>query len=119
MGNRHGTCRLGHSHRSQLEISVCAMIGKRKDIRLLQVEDHIYLTRARILYIPDFRCEDVETLEPIWIEAKGFEAPTWRIKRRLWKSYGPGPLLVYKGSAARPILHETLIPSGETANDSD
>jgi hypothetical protein len=69
------------------------------------------MTKARILYKPDFGYFDVDMDSIAFAEAKGFETDIWRIKRRLWAHYGEGPLLVYKGSAKSLILHETIVPS--------
>lgn len=68
----------------------------------------VYLTDARILCKPDFKIEDKK--QEIWIEMKGFETPTWRIKRRLWMYYGPGELHLYKMKSGRPYLYEKIIP---------
>jgi hypothetical protein len=96
----------GHSFSSKLEASVYCLI---KHV-VIQCQDHIYLTDARILYIPDFKCADADG-KIYWVEAKGLETDVYRIKRRLWKHYGPGQLHVYKGTAARPFLHEIIHPA--------
>jgi hypothetical protein len=80
----------------------------------LQLQDHIYLTRARILYIPDFKCRDKNTGEIFWVEAKGYENDRWPTKKKLYKFYGPGKLEIWKGSHARPYLDEVIIPTNET-----
>lgn len=74
----------------------------------IQVQDHVYLTDARILYIADFKIKRDEEFE--WIEFKGFETDVWRIKRRLWIHYGPGRLRIYKQKAGRLILDEIIDP---------
>lgn len=96
----------GHSFSSKLEASVYGLL-KALGYEVLQCQDHVYLTDARILYIPDFKFKDNEG-QICWGEAKGFEKPEWRIKRRLWQYYGPGPLHIYKGSHQRPYLDEVL-----------
>ena len=96
----------GHSFSSKFEASVYGLL-KTQGHEVLQCQDHVYLTDARILYIPDFRCKDKDG-NIFHAEAKGFETDVWRIKRRLWQSYGPGDLHVYKGTAARPYLHEVI-----------
>lgn len=77
----------------------------------IQVQDHVYLTAARILYIADFKYFNIETQQHEWSEFKGLELPEWRIKRRLWLAgYGPGALRVFKKNGQRLILAETLTP---------
>lgn len=113
MGNEPSVCVLGHSHRSKLESAVCQIIQLREkagELKLLQVEDHIYLTLARIGYIPDFKCQYVATGEIFWVEAKGFPNDRWPMKKKLWKFYGPGILEIWMGSHTKPYLAETVIP---------
>ena len=112
-GNLRCTCNLGHSHRSQLERTVCLHIQARQqsgELELVQVEDHIYLSKARILYIPDFKCLDLKSGEFFWIEAKGKANDRWPMKKRLWKHYGPGRLEIWQGTHNRPLLAQILIP---------
>lgn len=113
MGNTRMTCALGHSHRSKLEGAVCQMLQLREkagELVIEQVEDHVYLTRARIGYVPDFRCRSVATGEVFWVEAKGYENDRWPMKKKLWKHYGPGMLEIWKGTHSRPVLSETVVP---------
>lgn len=98
----------GRSFASQLEASVYTMI-KGLGYEVLQCQDHVYLTNARILYVADFKCKSKAGII-CWVEAKGFETSDWRIKRRLWQHYGPGVLHIYKGSAKRPFLSEEIVP---------
>lgn len=91
-----------------MELCLQQKCGVLKD---LQVQDHVYMTDARILYIADFKAFDVERGEDVWMEFKGMETDVWRIKRRLWKFYGPGLLRVYKKSGKGIYLHETIVPA--------
>jgi hypothetical protein len=116
MGNQRMTCQMGHSHRSKLEGAVCQLIQLREkagELELVQVEDHVYLTLARIGYVPDFKCKDLQTGEFFWVEAKGYENDRWPIKKKLWKFYGPGLLEIWRGTHLRPVLDEIVIPTLE------
>lgn len=84
------------------------------EIRDVKCQETIYLTNARIIYKPDFSYVDIKSDKKIWAESKGFETSDWRIKRRLWEHYGPGPLEIYKGSAKNFQLHETLTPKASS-----
>lgn len=115
-GNHRSTCAMGHSHRSQLESSVCQILQLREkagEIRIIQVEDHIYLTLARIGYIPDFKCQYTKNEEYFWVEAKGYANDRWPMKKKLWRFYGPGALEIWMGKAKGPKLVETIIPEGK------
>lgn len=103
----------GHWFHSQLELSVYCILKERQkagEIELLQCQDTIYLTLAKIKYMPDFKCRYVATGEIFWCEAKGFPNDRWPMKKKLWKFYGPGPLEIWMGTASRPFLKETIIP---------
>lgn len=102
-----------NGHASKLEAALYNLLKLREmaqELTELKTQVQVYLTRARIIYKPDFSYYEGGILT--YAESKGFETPEWRIKRRLWKCYGPGKLLVYKGSYKRLYLHETIIPEG-------
>lgn len=104
----------GYSFASKLEAAVYQLLKLRMkagEIRTIQVQDHIYLTLARIGYVPDFKC----TLSDgsfLWVEAKGYPNDRWPMKKKLWKFYGPGPLEIWQGTYRSPQLVETIVPKG-------
>jgi len=111
--NQPSVCLYQHSHRSKLERAVCDLIWFREkagEIKLLQVEAHVYLTKAKINYIPDFKCLDLKNNEEFYIEAKGYPDAKWPIKKKLWRHYGPARLEIWMGTHTRPSLEETIIP---------
>jgi len=91
----------GRSFASKFEATLYDQLKEReenKEIGVLECQVSVYLTEAKILYKPDFRAFDNGLGVWVWFEAKGFETDVWRIKKRLWKCYGPGRLEIYKGS---------------------
>lgn len=100
------TERSGRSFDSKFEAAVFDLFSS----AVVQQQECIYLTKAKILYKPDFTCEDPVTKEKFWVEAKGYETSLWRLKLKLWRHYGPGPLHIYKGDYKKPIHTETVIP---------
>jgi len=88
-------------------LKLLELAGEIKDIRC---QESVYLTDARIQYIADFSCFHVESNQKQWVEFKGLETAVWRIKRRLWMHYGPGKLVVYKGSHKRIFIAEEIVP---------
>lgn len=103
----------GYSFASQFECAVFNFLMLREkagEIKDIQCQDHVYLTNARICYIPDFKFIDLITKDFVWAEAKGFETDVWKIKKRLWEHYGPGRLEIYKGNAKKVILKEVINP---------
>ena len=73
----------------------------------LTLQPKVYLTKAKILYKPDFQ----EMGAHVYYEMKGMETTSWRLKRRLWIAYGPGYLLIYKMKGNKPYLFESINPS--------
>jgi hypothetical protein len=45
-----------------------------------------------------------------YFEAKGHEGDRWRIVRKLWQHYGPGPLHVFKDAGGILLETEVIIP---------
>lgn len=82
------------------------------EIREIECQVQVLLSRARIVYKPDFRAISTKTSSPVYFEYKGFETPEWRLKRRLWIAYGPGPLRVYKGYGTGLKMTEELLGEG-------
>lgn len=72
-----------------------------------------YLSGARIQYRPDFRFVETATGKTVYAEFKGMETQAWRKNLRLWRTFGPGPLQIWKGSAASIKLVETVIPKSD------
>ncbi len=88
-------------------------LEKAGEIEIIQTQANVHLTDARILYVPDFKLKNLKTEEIFYAEFKGFETTDWRIKRRLWKSYGPGKLDIYNARGSSVALVETIIPKGK------
>lgn len=116
---KFGNKKVEHAGRwfdSKLEKSLFDLLSLRErggEIRdLAHHAGTVFLSDARVQYRPDFRFINCETGETEYAESKGFETSDWRIKRRLWLSYGPGKLHIYKGAAGRLVLAETLSPKG-------
>lgn len=109
----------GISFDSQLERDVYGMLlllQKSGSIEEIKVKDHVYLTKARVLYIADFKCTTPLKNE-FWVEAKGFETREWRIKRKLWGFYGPGKLEVWRRRGKAGVyIHETIAPEEENVD---
>lgn len=114
-GSKYGARKVerhGYSFSSQLEAAVHDLLTlrlKAGEIDTIELQSTVSLTLAGIKYIADFVCT-TPSGERFWVEAKGVETAVWRIKRRLWKYYGPGPLEIWMGSHVKPRLIETIIP---------
>lgn len=100
----------GYKFGSKLECAVYNILldmEKRLMISEIKLQPSVYMTHARIRYVPDFSFVNKKG-ETEFVEAKGNETDVWRIKRRLWMLYGAGTLYVYKGTHLRPTLHEII-----------
>ncbi len=103
----------GRSFASKFEAEIFQMLSLQEaagEVRDLKCQDHVYLTEARIEMIPDFRVFDNKLQQLVWHEAKGFETDVFRLKRKLWTVFGPGRLVIYKGSAKSYRIAEVIVP---------
>jgi len=75
------------------------------------MQPNVHLTDAKILMIPDFVVFDMLADRDIYHEYKGVETAVWRIKRRLWKCYGPAPLKCWAGYGKTLSVYETIDPA--------
>jgi hypothetical protein len=103
----------GYSFGSKGEASLFDYLKLREkvgEIINVEVQKHVKLTKAGIVYIADFMAWDCVLEQPVWYEYKGFETEVWKIKKRLWKYYGPGRLEIYYGV---PGPKEEIIPEIE------
>lgn len=82
----------------------------------IQCQTHVHLTKAKILYIPDFKCK-LPDESIFYVEAKGFETDLWRIKRRLWIHYGPAKLEIWMKNWRGLYITEILNPSSVCESD--
>jgi hypothetical protein len=105
MGNTKVTHH-GMSFASKLEAAVYDLITGMDGVTDIKQQVHVYMTDARIGYIPDFSF--ILNGELCFAEAKGFETDVFKIKKRLWKHYGAGKLYIYKGSYKNPKLDEIV-----------
>ena len=103
----------GYSFASTLErqlfdlLKLKELAGTVSDIKVQQT---VNLTAAKIRYIADFSVIDNELKETVLWEAKGFQTPEWRLKKRLYEHYGIHRLRIFYGPT-KPI--EEIIPSSD------
>lgn len=75
----------------------------------LQYQPRIQLTKY-VAYIPDFSYILKEDGKRWFLDVKGYETPEFNIKKRLWKQFGPGPLLIVQKCAAGFKTKEVVRP---------
>jgi hypothetical protein len=127
-GAKRTVCSAGHPHPSGLEASVCETLILRQragDIRNLKWQSTVTLAFG-IKWKVDWEFEqkfverDCASSPNIvaWLqrfaEAKGAEDRGFKLKLRMWREgCGPAPLELWKGTAKRPTLVETIYPKKE------
>lgn len=110
---KYGSARVrieGRNFASKLEAAVYEILLLEQRAGLIEeikCQTQVRLSDAEIIYKPDFEVTRPDGSK-YWVEAKGYETPEWRIKRRLWIAYGPGELIIYRGNYRSPKIHETL-----------
>jgi hypothetical protein len=91
------------------ELTILARAGHIYDLR---TQPQVYLTDAGIGYRPDFSYIEIDCNGQnrlIYEDTKGFETDRWRIIKKLWKVYGPGPLRVMvRASGNRIMMKEEI-----------
>jgi hypothetical protein len=63
---------------------------------------------AGIAMRPDFSVGIVGQAPRYYHEFKGFETDTYKLKKKLWKQYGPCPLVIWKGTGKNLKIVETI-----------
>lgn len=102
----------GRSFQSGLERDLymhLLWLQEQGEISDIKCQVQVSLSDAKIIYKPDFSYTNSQTKQTEYAEAKGFETPEWRIKRRLWMHYGPGKLTVYKGVKGKTLVATEVI----------
>ena len=79
-----------------------------KKQEILELQPKIYMTKARILYKPDFKMND-----GTYVDVKGMQTPVFKIKKRLWKVYMNGDLHIVKVYLRTNIIEMIEIVEGE------
>lgn len=91
---------------SKLEANAYAilqMLQINGDIRDLKRYPTVLLAGC-IKWKVDFTYFNIKQNRQEWAEAKGQETYDYCLKKRLWKhGYGPGPLVIWKGSKPSPV----------------
>jgi hypothetical protein len=114
--NKFGAKRVtydNHSFASKLEHAVYLLLKCREqtgEIEIIQCQAQVRLTKAEILYIPDFKCLDLKTKEVFYCEAKGMVQDRFALIKKLWKHYSKHKLEIWSGSHTRPFLKEIIVP---------
>lgn len=110
--SKYGAVRSGDGFPSKLEHSVYSILELRQkagEIWSLSRYPSVKLTK-RVTWKVDFAFEDKRG--PVFAEAKGVWTADARLKLNLWRDLGPAPLEIWRGSAQRPTLEETVYPDG-------
>lgn len=107
--------RAGHSFASKAEASLfdyLKLLERAGEIDYLGEQKHVVLVDGdrnhRIEYIADFLVFDKKLNANVYCEMKGFQTDVWRLKRRLWFSFGPTLLRVYMKKGNVIYLHEEI-----------
>ncbi len=106
---------------SQLEASVFKKLKEQEalgfisDIKLqasVRLKDKCeHCGSAAVTWKVDFRFID-ENGKERYAEAKGAETPDFKKRKKLWKTLGPAPLEIWKGSWRYPKVVEIVEPKG-------
>lgn len=77
-------------------------------LRVLEIQPKVYLTDAKILYIPDFLIQNSLDIEPYYVDVKGVETPVFKLKKKLWKFYEKSELRLVRRKAGKFVISERV-----------
>ena len=105
----------GKVYASRAEMLYAQLLGAhREDGAIVEIEEQPLVTLGvpENRYRPDFRVVDCDGVTS-WVDVKGVETTMFRRNMRLWKAYGPGPLLVVRHVRdGRFKTMRTILPVG-------
>jgi|ERR1035437_5925085 hypothetical protein len=116
--NKYGAirtvCALGHPHPSKLESAVCQMLqirvraGEIKELKWQHTVELDYGIKWKI----DWSFVDVKSGDLSFVEAKGVSTSDYKLKLKMFRECGLGPLEIWKGSSKKCYCVERIIPNG-------
>ena len=56
-------------------------------VKILELQPKVYLSKAKILYKPDFLIKRIKENKLVYIDVKGAKTALFKLKARLWKAY--------------------------------
>lgn len=65
------------------------------EITNLTLQPRVKLTKY-VTYVPDFSYSIPEDGIKLYVDVKGFQTPEFKIKKNLWREFGPANLLLVK-----------------------
>ena len=77
-------------------------------VRDLELQPRIFLSEAKIRYTPDFVYFDVHENKKVWEDVKGKITQDFRVRKNLWKVYGPGKLRITKKEKGFFVVSEEV-----------
>lgn len=88
-------------------------LQKLKLIQSFELQPTIKLTLSEILYKPDFKVVHKDgKIE--YVDVKGFQTPVFKLKKKLWKNYGAGTLVLVELKGIRFVEIERIETTGIT-----
>jgi len=100
---------------SKLEASVYKLLLTYENVTNIKLQDSVTVKEkcptcgdGPINWKVDFSYIDSDTKQKVYVEAKGVEGHSYKLRKKLWKANPPGVLHVYKGSYKNPKLVETI-----------
>lgn len=76
-------------------------------IESFELQPKIRLTLSEILYKPDFKVT-YKNGKVEYVDVKGFQTPVFKLKKKLWKNYGLGTLVLVELKGSRFVEIERI-----------
>lgn len=76
-------------------------------------QPRVMLGDSGIVYVSDFYIKGEDG--PEYVDVKGVQTPVFKLKKKLWKVYGPAPLRIVRRDHGRFVTVE-IVPKGTKAD---
>lgn len=76
-------------------------------VKTIDLQPKIRMTLAEILYKPDFKVT-YKSDKVEYVDVKGFQTPAFKLKKKLWKNYGLGTLVLVELKGSRFVEIERI-----------
>ena len=108
---------IGWDSQAERDYYYSNLLFQEKAGRIKNIELHasVQLTKF-IKWKVDYVWIDVESGRKIWCEFKGVETEAYKLKKNLWKEFGPGELRIVKGCKGMFKVVEIINPRAANEN---
>jgi len=98
---------------SRAEAACCSyfqLLEKGGELKIMDSQPNVFVTDAKLKIIPDWLLLYSDERGLRYADYKGCSTQSWGKNRRLWKSYGPMTMEVWKQNSKGFFVSELIVP---------